>query len=231
MDARPKIRRRWRLLLLGLVAGLFALPAVAQDPDVVFTQTDSSVIIATDTVLGGVFMIFDGIIEPTLVATQMDMIANVVGDSTRVLISSLTEWFAAGTVITYTGSAPLVVVQASDTLGRALTSSINIVTDISSLDDPNLPHSFSLSQNYPNPFNPTTEIAFALSEAGTVQLAIYDLLGREVTLLVSERLSAGEYQVSWDGNDRRGASVASGVYLYRLQTDFGAKSRKLLLIR
>jgi hypothetical protein len=68
-----------------------------------------------------------------------------------------------------------------------------------------------LDQNHPNPFNPATEIAFSLAAAGPARLAVYDLAGREVAVLVDGPLAAGEHRVSW-----RPQGLASGVYLYRL---------------
>ena len=75
-----------------------------------------------------------------------------------------------------------------------------------------VPVEFSLLQNYPNPFNPTTEISYQVPVASTVRLAVYDLLGREVAVLVNERKAPGSYEVKFDGS-----SLSSGVYIYRLQ--------------
>ncbi|GAB4363504.1 MAG: hypothetical protein Kow0042_01410 [Calditrichia bacterium] len=94
-----------------------------------------------------------------------------------------------------------------------------------------IPQSFQLDQNYPNPFNPVTHIGFRIAEFGFVKLTIYDLLGREVKKLVSESLPAGEYDVQWDGTDDAGQPVASGVYLYRLQSVSHTAVRKMLLLR
>ena len=78
--------------------------------------------------------------------------------------------------------------------------------------DQNLPLRFALNQNYPNPFNPITNIEFSIPKTEFVTLKIYNLLGQEVVTLVSEKLRAGKYQYSWEAG-----SLASGVYLYRLQ--------------
>jgi cytoskeletal protein CcmA (bactofilin family) len=76
--------------------------------------------------------------------------------------------------------------------------------------------SYQLEQNYPNPFNPSTEIAFALPEAGKVTLNIYALTGQLVATLVDGELPAGHHQLSWNGRNQSGAAVAAGVYLYRI---------------
>ena len=93
-----------------------------------------------------------------------------------------------------------------------------------------LPDRFSLEQNMPNPFNPSTAISYQLPEAGTVRLAIYNLIGQEVRVLVNERRNAGTFTATWDGTDALGRRVASGIYLYRIQAgSFSATKRMLLL--
>jgi photosystem II stability/assembly factor-like uncharacterized protein len=89
-----------------------------------------------------------------------------------------------------------------------------------------LPDGFSLSQNYPNPFNPSTTIKFELPKSSMVQLSVYDILGREVSVLVNERKNAGSYHVRFDG-----AGLSSGVYFYRIKTGDFTQTRKLCLIR
>jgi len=95
-----------------------------------------------------------------------------------------------------------------------------------------VPTAYRLSENYPNPFNPSTTIRYQLPEPGHVRLTIYDLLGQEVRVLVSERQPAGWYVVTWDGRDKAERWVSSGVYLYRLEVgaDF-VQTRKALLLR
>ena len=98
-------------------------------------------------------------------------------------------------------------------------------------NDELLPNQFDLRQNYPNPFNPSTTISFALSTATEVSLDIYNLLGQTILTLSDQIESAGEHVITWDGRDASGEPVASGVYLYRLTTDNGTLSRKMLLIK
>jgi glucuronoarabinoxylan endo-1,4-beta-xylanase len=89
-----------------------------------------------------------------------------------------------------------------------------------------LPAHFVLEQNYPNPFNPTTVVRYQLPAAGDVTLAVYDLLGREVTVLVSGRADAGVHEVTFDGS-----GLSSGVYLYRLSAGDFVQARRLLLLK
>ena len=91
------------------------------------------------------------------------------------------------------------------------------------------PAEFALWQSYPNPFNGQVIIPFALAQAAEVELAIYDLLGQRVAVLVEGRRAAGRHEVSWDA--RLHAGLASGVYFYRLQTANGIKVGKLILLQ
>ena len=88
------------------------------------------------------------------------------------------------------------------------------------------PTVFRLEQNYPNPFNPSTTIKYELPRASQVSLMVYDILGREVSVLVNERREAGVHEVKFDGSN-----LASGVYFYRLQAGSFVQTRKLLLLR
>ena len=94
-----------------------------------------------------------------------------------------------------------------------------------------LPKSAELAQNYPNPFNPTTTIKFGLPELGKVKLVVYNILGQKVKELVNETRQAGYHTVVWTGKNEAGAQVASGIYIYRLETPKGIQARKMLLIK
>ena len=87
-------------------------------------------------------------------------------------------------------------------------------------------NNFRLYQNYPNPFNPVTTIEFSLSHTEYVRLDIIDFLGREIATIVSENLSAGQYQRKWDAGN-----YASGVYLCRLMIGNRFEIKKLILLR
>jgi len=101
---------------------------------------------------------------------------------------------------------------------------------VSAVDD--LPTTRSdLGSAYPNPFNPSTRIAFRVGSPGPVRLAIHDAAGRLTRTLVSESMSAGEYTATWDGNDRSGRRVSSGVYFYRLELDGYSETRKMVMLK
>ncbi len=93
------------------------------------------------------------------------------------------------------------------------------------------PKSFALHQNYPNPFNPETRIVYDIHEAGDVTLVIYNVLGQEVRTLFSGQKSTGRHETLWDGKDRDGKSMMSGVYFYSLESAGFKAIRKMLLIK
>ena len=89
-----------------------------------------------------------------------------------------------------------------------------------------VPDKFFLHQNYPNPFNPSTNIKFAVTSTGIVKLAVYDMLGRELEMLVSEQLSPATYEVKWDAS-----KYSSGIYFYRITAGSFGDVKKMTLIK
>ena len=94
-----------------------------------------------------------------------------------------------------------------------------------------LPNKFLLSQNYPNPFNPQTKIKFDVpanvkGQTSNVKLVVYDLLGREVTMLVNEELKPGTYEADWDGSN-----FSSGVYFYKILSGDFVETKKMLMVK
>lgn len=98
---------------------------------------------------------------------------------------------------------------------------------------PIIPESFVLHQNYPNPFNPSTTIRFEIGAAAgeEVSLNVFNILGRHVISLTSGSHAAGTYEVVWDGHDKYGSRVASGVFFYRLQVGEEVATRKMVLLK
>ncbi len=95
-----------------------------------------------------------------------------------------------------------------------------------------VPVSFELYQNHPNPFNPTTSIQFDLPKATSkCLLAIYNVRGEKVKTLVDEPRAAGRYTETWDGRNRYGESVSSGVYFIRIETDTNKSIRKAVMLK
>ncbi len=88
------------------------------------------------------------------------------------------------------------------------------------------PARYGLSQNFPNPFNPTTTITYSLQRATRVTLKVYDILGREVAVVVNEKKTPGTHEVKFEGGN-----LASGVYFYRLEADGFVQAKKLTIVR
>lgn len=133
----------------------------------------------------------------------------------------------------YEGNNYKLMISGGITSGQSMNSTSMIFTDtlVSSISQisNNIPDRISLKQNYPNPFNPSTKIKFDISPSanfdGSVKLAVYDITGREVAVLVNQKLSAGSYEYAFDAK-----GLTSGVYFFRLNAgDFTAVKKMTLL--
>ncbi|MBE0565687.1 MAG: hypothetical protein IH621_07020 [Krumholzibacteria bacterium] len=88
-----------------------------------------------------------------------------------------------------------------------------------------------LVQNYPNPFNPITTIAYGLAADSPVRIAIFDLAGRRIRLLVDGEQPPGRHQVLWDGRGDDGRLLPSGVFIYRIEAGSYSEARRMLLLK
>ena len=160
--------------------------------------------------------------EVSLSADVINPILNSVG-----MAQNETRAFAWTVWVTDTKDTVQVSTYANATGHTPIFRTINLkkLTE-TSLEDNNLPKEFSLSQNYPNPFNPSTVINFSLPQDAQVKLTVYDMLGREVAVMVNELRSAGTYSIAVDGR-----SMASGIYVYRLEAGNRTFTRKMTLIK
>jgi len=91
-------------------------------------------------------------------------------------------------------------------------------------------HSY-LGSNYPNPFNPSTTIQFGIKEAGYVKLKVFNARGQLIRTLVNDSKAAGTYQATWNGLDENNRPVASGVYIFRMETKGKVQTTKGILIK
>jgi len=110
------------------------------------------------------------------------------------------------------------------TFEKGIYRSLNSTTSIEA-EDFNHPR-VSLSQNYPNPFNPTTNIKFRIPDFGFVSLKVYNILGRQITTLINEEISAGTYEVEFVGKN-----LPSGIYFYQLKTGNHIEIKKMMLLK
>jgi hypothetical protein len=114
--------------------------------------------------------------------------------------------------------------QAKDTLKAAIDGLVKFTAGIT--DASNNPKAFTLGQNYPNPFNPTTVITYQIPTASYVSLKVYDILGREVALLVNENQITGYYNITFNARN-----LPSGVYFYRMNAGNYTSVKKLVLMK
>ncbi|MGH7453316.1 MAG: T9SS type A sorting domain-containing protein, partial [bacterium] len=105
-------------------------------------------------------------------------------------------------------------------------STYTITKYIQSTQSLSLPSGYSLAQNYPNPFKYATSIRYALPASGRVTLKVFNLVGQEVATVVDAERAAGIHEVDWGGEN-----LPSGVYVYRLQTNGFAQTRKFVLLK
>lgn len=89
-----------------------------------------------------------------------------------------------------------------------------------------VPESFLLSQNYPNPFNPVTNIEFSVPKSSNVKLAVYDMTGRELEVLVNQNLSVGTYKADWDAS-----KYSSGIYFYTISAENFYETKRMVLVK
>jgi hypothetical protein len=89
-----------------------------------------------------------------------------------------------------------------------------------------IPTSFEISQNYPNPFNPSTKIVYSVAEGSNIRLSVFDILGREVDVLVNDFKVAGIYELTWNAEN-----LPSGLYLYTLEAGETRITKKMTLLK
>ena len=110
---------------------------------------------------------------------------------------------------------------------QPMLDAIGFVPDYTGVEEkPETPEEFALLNNYPNPFNPTTHIKFHIAQSGPVKLKVYNVLGKEIRMLVNEEKSPGDYEVNFDGSN-----LSSGIYLYVLEAGGNTISRKMVLLK
>lgn len=92
-------------------------------------------------------------------------------------------------------------------------------------------HSFKLEQNSPNPFNPSTKISFLVENTTNVKIKVYNIMGKLVKTLVTDRFEPGEYTINWNGTNDENSEVSSGIYFYKMKTNSGTDIKKCILLK
>jgi hypothetical protein len=131
----------------------------------------------------------------------------------RVKTDNLKNVYVTGWSSGSAGSSDFATIKYSQPIGIHLISS-------------NVPEQFHLYQNYPNPFNPISKIKYQISKLSDVKLVIYDVLGKEIAVLVNQRVQPGTYELTWDASN-----YPSGVYFCKLITNEYNETKKLVLIK
>ena len=168
-------------------------------------------------------------------------VANIYSHNVSVLINN-GDGMYAGAVNYGTGDGPHSVcagdMDGDDDLDLAVANeysrNVSILFNLSGIttdvqDNPLVP--VRLSSNYPNPFNPVTTLKFNVPRTGHVTIAVYDVTGRKVRVLVDRVFQMGAFETTWNGKNTAGESVGSGVYFARMETCGHKAVRKMVLLR
>ncbi|MFZ1080384.1 MAG: T9SS type A sorting domain-containing protein [Candidatus Kryptoniota bacterium] len=111
-----------------------------------------------------------------------------------------------------------------------LERALGTITGVKVVSD-KAPRTYALEQNYPNPFNPTTTINFSVPKTGIVNVSVYNAIGQLVKVLTNDNYIPGTYQITWNGTNRAGTGVASGVYFYRFTAKDYASTMKMVFLK
>jgi hypothetical protein len=138
------------------------------------------------------------------------MVGYIVGQGSNYLNSiTVAKQYAANTIAYYNANFPK-----------------SILTGVGDL--PQVVNNFNLYQNYPNPFNPSTRIKYSVSTSSLVSMKIYNILGKEVAVLLNEQKNPGEYEITFNSSKY---NLASGVYFYKLTAGGFTSVKKMMLLK
>ncbi|MDR3666980.1 MAG: YCF48-related protein, partial [Ignavibacteriaceae bacterium] len=136
--------------------------------------------------------------------------------------------------VTYAWSVPSTLTQTAKVrvsdvatgLISDMSDNVFLISPVSGIKDNNIVTNYELSQNYPNPFNPSTTIRYAIKNDGNVTLKVFDILGREVAVIVHEYQKEGNYNIKFDAH-----KLSSGIYLYRIESGNFTDTKKFILLK
>lgn len=148
-------------------------------------------------------------------------------DTNYVVINNPGEAYSTTVMTDFNGGAIIAYWTVKGGIWAQHTGRVGKVGVITKVDNKSeAPKEFVLLQNYPNPFNPVTVISYRVPAKDHISLAVYDLLGREVSRLVNEEMSAGSYTIEFNGS-----RLSSGMYYYQLRTGRFSETKKMMLIK
>ena len=116
---------------------------------------------------------------------------------------------------------------ASDTISVI----IDVIAPVGIANEGLIPLEYSLSNNYPNPFNPSTTISYGLPRQSDLTLIIYNIMGQEIMRWDESNVQPGYYQKTWNGRNKFGISVSSGVYYYKIIVGDFVQTKKMVLLK
>jgi hypothetical protein len=216
-----------------------ALPTYKTPPQVLATrpQSDEQDVSAQTTIEA----VFDIPLDPATITGDHVIVSGESGDRggsityeprTRTITFHPDQPFQGGEIVSVLLTGEIASLW-DQTLASDYSWSFQITTgtDVADADPDGLPVRFALQQNYPNPFNAETTIRFSLDQAGPVSLAVYNMLGQRVKVLYQGELEAGQHRASWNGSDRQGRPLASGVYFCRLEGGKRSEVRRMVLLK
>jgi hypothetical protein len=210
--------------IILVVSGPNTAPEWSGLPDSVeFDITDTNTVMLFDYVADAETQDSHLIID--LNRTPFDLGFDYTTATGELLIYSLNGWTGTGRF--YISATDPDSAKAWDTIV------VTILPETGVGDEPSgrMPTEFMLNQNWPNPFNPTTSIEFGIPQATHVVVAVYNVLGARVAILVDQTLPAGYHAAVWDGTLTNGSPAASGIYFYRIETDQFVSVRKMVLLK
>ena len=142
--------------------------------------------------------------------------------------------FFSGDSTTYSSSEHYITLKPGEfhifTTVKLPTPDGDILSDVIELDN-ELPIQYSLAQNYPNPFNPTTVIRFSIPQNSFVNLGVYNILGQKVRTLLSKEMNAGNFEITWNGENDFNEKLSSGIYFYRIDAENFNQTKKMILLK
>jgi hypothetical protein len=205
----------------GGASGSAYLNIKTNDPNTTITWTFTNVAAA-----GSYYIAFGYRLEYASPKTQLINVNGIRVDTMIFDGASTTTWYELGTHIDLIQGQNTVQMQLS--WGWMDLDYLAVPTNVlTSVEAPSqVPVSFSLMQNYPNPFNPTTTIKYAIPSSQHVRLKLFDVLGRQVAVLVDQNQHAGFYGVAFDA-----ATLSSGVYFYRIEAGSFVQTKRMLLLK
>lgn len=130
----------------------------------------------------------------------------------------------------YESTSVTVSVVEGESFNKLIFLKPSVVTDITGTQGL-LPEQFSVAQNFPNPFNAGTTLSYDLPAKTNVKVRIFNALGREMRELLKGVQVAGQHQIQWDGRNAKGQELSSGLYFYRVETDYGTLSGKMVMVK